>query len=111
MTVIELTTTGRRSGLSRSCLLTSPLQVEGSHVVVASRGGDARHPDWFSNLQVDPRVTVSIAGGPHRSARARIAGPDERAELWPRIVAQYRNYATYQARTEREIPVVVLEIS
>jgi len=110
MTVIELTTTGRRSGLPRTCLLTSPLKMEGGHVVVASRGGDARHPDWFSNLQADPRVTVSIGGGPQRSARARIATPEERVELWPRIVARYRNYAAYQARTGREIPAVLLEV-
>jgi deazaflavin-dependent oxidoreductase (nitroreductase family) len=109
MPVLELTTIGRRSGEPRSVLLTAPLEVDGHPVVVASRGGDDRHPAWFLNLRDRPDVEVSLKGGPRVPMRARVVGPDERARLWPQIAQRYRNYAGYQRRTEREIPLVVLE--
>jgi deazaflavin-dependent oxidoreductase (nitroreductase family) len=109
MPVLELTTTGRRSGRRRSCLLTSPLQLGGTYVIVASRGGDDHHPAWFLNLQAEPDVEVSIGGAARERYRARIATSAERSEMWPRITDRYRNYAAYQARTEREIPLVLLE--
>ena len=98
MTVVELTTTGRRSGVARTVLLTSPTQLAGAPVLVASRGGDQRHPDWYLNIEHDPAVLARIAGA---------ATPAERSELWPRIVAKYKNYAGYQARTSREIPLII----
>jgi len=108
MPVLELTTTGRKSGNPHTVLLTSPWQVDQAYVVVASRGGDDRHPAWFLNLQANPDVQVKVAGQPqHR--RARVATPDERSELWPKIASKYRNYAGYQKRTTREIPLVLLE--
>jgi len=110
MPVIELTTTGRKSGKPFSCLLTSPLQIDGTYVIVASRGGDSRHPDWYFNLEANPEVLVSIGGAPRERRRARVATAEERAEMWPRAVAIYRNYAKYQGKTSREIPMVLLEL-
>ncbi|HET6710950.1 nitroreductase/quinone reductase family protein [Amycolatopsis sp.] len=109
MPVLELTTIGRKSGQPRSVLLTSPHQDGDTWVVVASRGGDDTHPAWFLNLRDTPDVEVSLKGGPKRPMRARIADADERARLWPKITAEFKNYAQYQTKTEREIPLVFLE--
>jgi deazaflavin-dependent oxidoreductase (nitroreductase family) len=109
MPVLELTTTGRKSGLSRSVMLTSPLQVGPVLVVVASRGGDDVHPAWFLNLRANPDVEVTVQGGPKQHMRARVATPDERQELWPKVIADHRSYAQYQTKTTREIPLVLLE--
>ena len=109
MPVLELTTTGRKSGQPRAVMLTSPLSDGDSIVVVASRGGDDHHPAWFLNLRDDPAVEVSLKGGPKQPMTARVAGPEERARLWPEIARTYRNYAGYQKRTEREIPLVLLD--
>ena len=109
MPVLELTTTGRKSGQPRSCMLTSPLQIGDTYVIVASRGGDDRHPAWFLNLQANPEVEVAIAGRAKQRRRARVASPEERAEMWPRITADFTNYAGYQEKTSREIPLILLE--
>lgn len=109
MPVVELTTTGRRSGEPRTVLLTAPVHADGRYVVVASRGGDDRHPAWFLNLRANPDVEVAVQGGERVPMRARIVGPDERAQLWPRIADEYRNYAGYQRGTDRVIPLVHLE--
>jgi deazaflavin-dependent oxidoreductase (nitroreductase family) len=109
MAVVELTTTGRKSGQPRTVLLTSPVQEGGTYVVVASRGGDDTNPAWFLNLRDDPAVEVATGSGPRRPMRARIADADERARLWPEVTTVYKGYATYQARTTREIPLVLLE--
>lgn len=111
MPVLKLTTTGRRSGQPRTVMLTSPLQEGQSWVIVASRGGDDEHPAWFLNLRDNPAVTIETQPGRPRPARARIATADERARMWPTITSVYANYAGYQRRTEREIPLVVLEPS
>ena len=108
MTVLEVTTTGRRSGQPRTVLLTSPIARDGGFVLVASKGGYPDHPDWYKNLVADPRVSVSVAGGPAKQMVARTASADERAAMWPEVVRAYRGYASYQRRTEREIPLVVL---
>ena len=108
MPVLVLTTTGRKSGAKRSVMLTSPLQLGDSIVLVASRGGDDQNPAWLYNLQADPEVEVE-QDGRTRSMRARVADAAERAELWPRVVADHANYGSYQAKTDREIPVVVLD--
>lgn len=108
MPVLELTTTGRRSGQRRSVMLTSPLTDDGHHVVVASRGGDDTHPAWFLNLRDDPRVEVSVRGGPRQPMTAHVATAQERARMWPLIASRHTNYAGYQERTTREIPLVVL---
>jgi deazaflavin-dependent oxidoreductase (nitroreductase family) len=109
MPVLELTTTGRKSGQPRSVMLTSPHQEGDAFVVVASRGGDDTHPAWFLNLRDNPDVEVSVKGAARQPMRARIADGDERGRLWPKITADYKNYANYQTKTEREIPLVFLE--
>jgi deazaflavin-dependent oxidoreductase (nitroreductase family) len=109
MPVLELTTTGRKSGQARSVMLTSPVQEGGTWVVVASRGGDDIHPAWFLNLRDDPNVTVSLQGKPKQPMHARVATPEERARLWPQVITVNKGYAGYQEKTEREIPLVMLE--
>ncbi len=109
MPVLELTTTGRKSGEPRTVMLTSPVQQGNAIVIVASRGGDDQHPAWFLNLRDHPDVEVAFAGKPRESMRARVATAEERAELWPRVTSAYKGYANYQTKTEREIPLVMLE--
>lgn len=109
MPVLELTTTGRKSGRSRSVMLTSPLKEGEALVVVASRGGDDKAPAWFLNLQANPDVEVSLQGRPVRRMHARVATVAERERLWPLVVADHQNYAGYQTKTTREIPLVLLE--
>jgi len=109
MPVVELTTTGRKSGEPRTVMLTSPVQEGNAIVIVASRGGDDQHPAWFLNLRDHPDVEVAFAGKPKQSMRARVATAEERAELWPRVTSKYKGYANYQTKTEREIPLVMLE--
>ncbi len=109
MPVLELTTTGARSGQKRTAMLTTPVQQGATIVIVASRGGDAQHPGWFHNLKANPNVEVSLRGGPKRPMRARVADADERARLWPLVTKRYRGYEQYQQRTMREIPLVLLE--
>jgi deazaflavin-dependent oxidoreductase (nitroreductase family) len=107
MPVLELTTTGRKSGEPRKVMLTSPLQLGDTLAIVASRGGDDRHPAWFLNLRDHPAVTVTM-NGQSRPMQARIASPEEKAELWPRLTADHKNYAAYQSKTQRDIPLVLL---
>ena len=109
MPVLELTTKGRKSGRPRAVMLTSPLQEGDTIVVVASRGGDDHHPAWFLNLRDDPAVEVSFKGRPKQPMRARVATAEERERLWPLVVADHTNYAQYQTKTTREIPLVLLE--
>lgn len=108
MPVIELTTTGRLSGKQRSTMLTAPLVEGNNYVVVASRGGDDSHPAWFLNLRDNPEVTAVIEGGNSQPMLAHVATAEERARMWPIITGKHANYAGYQKRTEREIPLVVL---
>ena len=108
MPAVELHTVGRKSGRPRSTMLTAPV-VDGDRVVlVASKGGDDRDPDWYRNLVARPEIELTMAGR-RRPMRARRASPDEKAELWPRVVAAYKGYGGYQRRTERDIPLVVCE--
>ena len=108
MPVLMLTTTGRKSGQPRTTMLTSPLQDGGRIMLVASNGGDDRHPAWLLNLREHPQVEVTM-GGRSTPMTAHVADAAEKAVLWPRIVADHDNYATYQTKTDRDIPVVVLE--
>lgn len=98
---------GAKSGIKR----TSPLLhiPDGDNlVIVASKGGYPKHPAWFHNLRADPDTTVQV-GSERRKVRARVATPEERERLWPRVVDAYSGYADYQARTGRKIPLVILE--
>ena len=108
MPVLMLTTTGRKSGQPRETMLTSPLQDGEKVMLVASKGGDDRNPAWFLNLRDNPKVTV-LMNGRSTEMTAHVADPTEKADLWPRIIADHSNYADYQAKTERDIPVIVLE--
>lgn len=109
MPVIKLTTIGRKSGQSREIMLTCPVVLGDTYVVVASRGGDDVHPAWFLNLRENAKVWVEAKRQPRHERRARIATPTERAQLWPRITSEYSGYANYQSKTDREIPIVFLE--
>src|SRR5215210_1730425 len=91
MPVLELTTTGRKSGQPRSVMLTSPVQEGDTVVIVASRGGDDTHPAWFLNLRDNPDVEVALKGKPKQRMRARVATPEERARLWPQVTTKYKN--------------------
>jgi deazaflavin-dependent oxidoreductase (nitroreductase family) len=108
MPVVVLTTTGRTSGEPRQTMLTIPYQWDDKITLVASNGGDSREPSWCRNIRVHPDVEVNLRGE-SRKMRAHVATDAEREELWPKITAAHSNYAGYQRRTDREIPVVVLE--
>jgi deazaflavin-dependent oxidoreductase (nitroreductase family) len=108
MPVLELTTTGRKSGQKRAVMLTSPIQDGDTVVIVASKGGEDTHPAWYLNLVAEPDVEVALAGAAKRPYTARVATAEERAELWPRVTSSYDNYAGYQRKTDREIPLVLL---
>ena len=103
---LVLRTTGRRSGQPRRTPL-SYTQDGDTYVVIASDGGSPRDPDWYLNLQADPDADVEV-GGRHSHVRAETVSGDERDRLWRRAVQSYGGYAGYQARTDREIPVVRL---
>jgi F420H(2)-dependent quinone reductase len=101
--VVVLTTRGRLSGKRRRTPLLA-YEDGGSLVLVASFGGAPQHPHWFGNLTAEPQVEVD--GRPYT---ARVATDEERKRLWPQVVERYPGYAGYQAKTSREIPLVVLE--
>jgi|SRR5664280_1765582 len=109
MPVLELTTTGRKSGQPHSVMLTSPLQEGAVIVVVASGGGNRTPPAWFLNLRDNPDVGVRLQGDPKHQMRGRVATAAERQRLWPLVIADHHNYAHYQSRTTREIALALLE--
>lgn len=101
-----LTTKGRKSGRSR----TTPLlyiKDDNNYVVVASNGGDDRHPSWSLNLRDNPQANVQVRKR-RLTVEAKKADPEEKARLWPQLTRVYPGYDEYQHRTKREIPVVIL---
>jgi deazaflavin-dependent oxidoreductase (nitroreductase family) len=104
--ILVLTTKGRKTGKERSNAL-----IFGRHgddlLVIGSKGGSAVAPHWYRNLQADPEVRVQVKGD-RFAARARTATPEEKPELWRIMTSVWPDYDSYQARTSREIPVVVL---
>lgn len=98
---------GAKSGVKRITPLVY-VDDEPDIVLVASKGGHPKHPAWYHNLRANPDATVQI-GAERRVVRARIATAAERERLWPKALATYSGYAGYQERTERLIPLVVLE--
>jgi deazaflavin-dependent oxidoreductase (nitroreductase family) len=105
--VVVVTMRGRRTGKVRKAAV---MRVEhaGTYAMVASKGGDPKHPDWYHNLLADPDVTLQ--DGPDvRNMRARQVDGAERDEWWARAVEAYPPYADYQRKTDRTIPVLLLE--
>jgi deazaflavin-dependent oxidoreductase (nitroreductase family) len=102
-----LTTTGRKSGKQRL----TPL-IYGRHgndyLVVASKGGTPEDPDWYYNLSANPDVEIQVKGD-KINARARTATPAEKAEMWPIMTKEWPDYDEYQTKTDRDIPIVVVE--
>jgi deazaflavin-dependent oxidoreductase (nitroreductase family) len=109
MPVVLLTSKGARSGKLRKTPLMR-VEHDGDFVVVASQGGAPKHPVWYYNVKADPHV--EIQDGPEKSDRiARELSGAERDEWWKRAVAAYPDYADYQTKTDRIIPLFVLERS
>lgn len=105
--ILILTTKGRKTGETRK----TPLIYEendGDYLIVASRGGTPDHPAWYLNLKENPEVGVQVKGDKF-TASARTADSDEKPELWQKMATAWPDYDEYQKRTDREIPVVVLE--
>src|SRR5262245_39033116 len=101
-----VTTTGKRSGEPRTVALLY-IADRDDIVLVASKGGMSHSPAWYHNMMARPDVEVEL-GGTKRAMRARRASNAEKAALWPRLTAMYPDYDDYQARTTRDIPVVIL---
>jgi F420H(2)-dependent quinone reductase len=99
---------GAKSGQKRISPLTYTLGDGDDLVLVASKGGYPKNPAWFHNLKANPDTVVQV-GREKRSVHARVATSEEREKLWPRVVENYSGYADYQKRTDREIPLVILE--
>lgn len=106
-TALILTTTGRRSGEPRSTPLIYQ-EHDGAYLVVASKGGADEPPAWYRNLEQEPEVTVQVKAD-RFPARARVAAAGEKGEMWKKMTAAWPAYDEYQEKTDREIPVVVLE--
>ena len=102
-----LTTTGRKSGEERLNALIYGMAGD-NPMIVASRGGSPQHPAWYLNLRDNPQVQVQIRDDKF-DARARDATPEERPELWKQMTGLWPDYDAYQERTDREIPIVILE--
>ncbi len=105
--ILLLTTRGRKSGKLRRTALIHGRDGD-RYLVVGSQGGADVHPNWYLNLMEDPEVQVQV-GEDVFPARARTAGPDEKPRLWKLMTEIWPDYDRYQARTERDIPVVILE--
>jgi len=105
--VLALTTRGRRSGARRSTAV-GYLEDGDRTVLVASNAGLDRPPAWWLNLREHPEAEIDV-GGDRRAVLARAATQEERERLWPRVLAQFEGFDSYEAFTEREIPLVVLE--
>lgn len=104
--ILLLTTTGRKSGQPRTAPLLY-LEDEGKIILVASQGGMTNSPQWYYNLEANPEAEVEL-GTEKKKVRSRRATDEEKAALWPKLVAMYKDYDLYQARTERNIPVMIL---
>jgi len=106
MSVLLLTTTGRKTGKPRTTPLTF-FRDGDDYVVIGSNGGNERAPQWWLNLQADPRASIRI-GASELNVTASLAPPEQRDRLWTEITATFAGYAKYERMTTREIPVVLL---
>lgn len=110
MPVVKVTTTGRVSGKPRTVMLTSPVQQDDGWILVASKGGDDRDPDWYRNMVANPEIVLEPIGGDGPvTLTTRTLSADEKSALWPDIVAAYQGYQGYADGTDRDIPVVIAE--
>lgn len=105
--VLLLTTTGRKSGEPRELPLIYGKSGD-DYLIVASKGGADAPPAWYLNLEADPRVELQVRDE-RFPARARVATPEEKAEMWKTMTVEWPAYDEYQTKTEREIPIIVLE--
>lgn len=105
--VLILTAVGRRTGQERKFPLIYQ-EHGGGYAVIASNGGADTHPGWYLNLRANPEVTVQIRAD-RFAARARTVDAGEKAEIWPKMAAVWPDYDAYRKKTERDIPVVLLE--
>lgn len=105
--VLLLEHVGAKSSKRRTSPLVYTLDSQ-NLILVASKGGYPKNPAWFHNLIANPNTTVQV-GSSHRDVHARVASAEERERLWPMVLKTYGGYADYQKRTEREIPLVILE--
>ena len=105
--IVVITSRGARSGKLRKNPVMR-VEKDGVYAAVASKGGAPEHPEWSFNFMADPHVDLQDGPEPHEYV-ARVAEGQERAEWWERAVAQYAPYAEYQEKTDREIPVFLLE--
>ncbi|GAB2870183.1 nitroreductase family deazaflavin-dependent oxidoreductase [Nocardioides pacificus] len=105
--IVVITSRGAKSGALRK---NPAMRVEhdGAYAAVASKGGAPEHPEWFHNFVADPHVLLQDGPEPHEYVARRVEG-EERAQWWQRAVSVWPAYADYQEKTEREIPVFVLE--
>ncbi len=108
LTTLLLTTTGRKSGKALIIPLIYRPTGDGGYCVIASKGGAPAHPAWFLNLETNPMARIQVANDEYR-VKARVAEGEERARLWDVMVDYYTPYTDYQAATDRQIPVVVLD--
>jgi deazaflavin-dependent oxidoreductase (nitroreductase family) len=105
--MLLLTTRGRKTGKPHTVPLLYLLDDE-TPVVIASWGGRPNHPQWYQNLEADPKAEVQVRSKKWR-VRARTASPEEREQWWPKVLAAYHGYRVYESNTDRVIPVVFLE--
>ena len=108
MPVVKLHHVGRKSGKQRVTMLTSPIAEDGNYIIVASKGGDDRDPDWYRNIVANPDIQLEIRDET-LDFTARVLTEEEKLEVWPRITEAYKGYAGYQKKTDREIPVIICE--
>jgi deazaflavin-dependent oxidoreductase (nitroreductase family) len=108
MKPVELHNYGRKSGKRYSTMLTTPVHDDRRLVLVASKGGSQDHPDWYKNIVANPKIEITIDDRTI-PMHARTASAEEKAELWPAVVAAYKGYAGYQRNTDRDIPLVICE--
>jgi deazaflavin-dependent oxidoreductase (nitroreductase family) len=105
--VILIRHIGAKSGIERVTPLGCSSQGDGRFVIVASSGGSPIHPDWYYNLKANPRITVEVGAQTFTVLADELAGAT-RAELWPKLVAEYPTLGEHQARTTRQFPVFML---
>lgn len=106
--MLLLTTRGRKTGKPHRVPLLYLQRSDGAPVVIASWGGRPYHPQWYRNLEADPRATVQVRSK-RWPVRARTASAEERELWWPKVLAAYHGYRIYESNTDRVIPVVFLE--